>query len=166
MHAKTQESVRAGRFRRAALVLGVAGATAGGMVLGTGVAQAAIGNNPGAVNLNPTSGATSSKPTWATTAGCNSGFQGSAVFREVHSDGTSTNTISPVVNGTAAKFSGTLQASISAIQRAGGIANGHSQELVVICFSGPSLTGSSSPEMDIFIHYSSDGSTYTTSTTP
>jgi hypothetical protein len=158
MHAKTQKSVRAGRFGRAALVLGVLGTTAGGMVLGTGVAQAAVGNNPGAVNLNPTSGST-------TTVGCNAGFQGSAVFREVHSDGKTTNTISPVVNGTSAKFSGTLQASLAQIQAAGGIANGHSQELVVICFSGPSLTGSSSPEMDIYVHYGTNG-TYTTSTTP
>jgi len=151
-----------GRLGRTALVLGVAG----GMLLGAeGIAEAAVGTNPGAVQLNPTSGPTSSTPTWATSVGCSSGFQGSAVLREVHADGTTTNSVSPAVNGTSAPFSGTLQASMSTIKTLGGIANGASQELVVVCFSGPSLTGSSDNEMDIFVTYSADGSTYSTSST-
>jgi len=150
------------RFGRTALVLVVAG----GMFLAVeGAAEAAVGTNPGAVQLSATSGATTAKPTWSTSVACAAGFQGSAVFREVHSDGVSTNSISPVVNGTAAPFSGTLQATIAQIQGAGGIPNGGTQELVVICFSGPSLTGTSDPEMNLFITYSADGSTYTTGST-
>lgn len=151
-----------GRLGRTALVLAVAG----GMLLGAeGIAEASVGNNPGAVNLNPASGATSTKPTWSTTVGCNAGFQGSAVLREVHSDGITTNSVSPAVNGTAAAFSGTLQATMAQIQGAGGIANSGTQELVVVCFSGASLTGSSDNEMDIFVTYSADGTTYSTGTT-
>ena len=146
---------------RTAMVLTVAG----GMLVGAaGIAEASVGNNPGAVNLNPTTGAQTSKPTWATTVACSSGFQGSAVFREVHADGVTTNSISPVVNGTAAPFSGTLQATMAQIKSAGGIATGGTQELVVVCFSGPSLQGSSDNEMNIFVTYNADG-TYTTSTT-
>jgi hypothetical protein len=149
------------RLGRTALVLTVSG----GMLVGAaGIAEASVGNNPGAVNLSPTSGALSSKPTWATTVACGSGFQGSAVFREVQADGVTTNTISPVVNGTAAPFSGTLQATMAQIQTKGGIATGGTQELVVVCFSGASLTGSSDNEMNIFVTYNADG-TYTTGTT-
>ena len=165
MHWKRLKSLKAERFGRTTLLLGVAAATVGGSMLVAGAAQAAIGKNPGAVQLSATSGATTAKPTWSTTVACGAGFQGSAVFREVHSDGTSTNSISPAVNGTATPFSGTLQATIAQIQTAGAIPNGGTQELVVICFSGASTTGTSDPEMDIFITYSADGSTYTTSST-
>lgn len=150
-----------GRLGRTALVLTVAG---GMLFSAAGIAEASVGNNPGAVNLNPTTGPLSSKPTWATTVACNPGFQGSAVLREVHSDGVTTNTVSPVVNGTAAAFNGTLQATMAQIQSAGGIATGSTQELVVVCFSGASLTGTSDNEMNIFVTYNADG-TYTTGTT-
>ena len=166
MNWKIPKPLRGRKVGRTAVLLGVAGATLGFTVLGTGVAHAVVGKNPGAVNLNPTSGATSSTPTWATTQGCASGFQGSAVFREVHSDGTSTNNISAANNNVVAAFSGTLQANLAQIQAAGGIPNGGTQELVVICFSGPSATGSADPEMDIFVTYSADGSTYATSASP
>jgi hypothetical protein len=151
-----------GRLGRTALVLVVAG----GMFLGAeGIAEASVGNNPGAVQLNPASGSTSSTPTWSTSVGCNAGFQGSAVLRDVESDGVTTDSISQAVNGTANPFSGTLQASMAQIQALGSIPNGGTQELVVVCFSGPSLTGTSSPEMNIFVTYSADGSTYSTGST-
>jgi hypothetical protein len=156
---------RPGRLGRAALLLGVAAATVGGMVLSAGAAQALVGTSPGAVQLSPASGPTSDRPTWSTTTACASGFQGSAVLREVHADGVSTNSVSPVVNGTAAPFNGTFQGTMAQVQFFGGIANGGTQELVVICFSGQSLTGSSDPEQDIFVTYSADGSTYSTSST-
>ncbi len=144
---------------------------AGVVVIGAGVlvggcsSSAAQTTNQAAVTLNPSSGAANSTPTWSTSTACASGFQGSAVFREVHNDGTTTNTISPVVNGTAAPFHGTLQASIARIQAAGGVPKGGTQKLVVICFSGESLTGKSEQQMTTYIKYSADGSTYTTSST-
>jgi hypothetical protein len=143
----------------------VAGATIGGTTLiAAGAAQAAIGTQPGHVQLVPASGPTSSTPTWATDEACPTGFQGSAVFEEVHADGTFT-TISPAVNGTATAFTGTLQASIAVIQSIGGIPNGGTQELFVQCASGAGGTGNISNYMNIFITYSANGSTYTTSAT-
>jgi hypothetical protein len=70
------------------------------------------------------------------------------------------------VDGTAVAFHGTLQASIAQIQAVGGIHNGGTQKLVVICFSGPSLTGKSDKEMTTYITYSADGTTYATKATP
>jgi hypothetical protein len=162
------KSLRAGRFGRTALLLGAAGATVGGMLLGAGCSSAP-GQNPAAsgagVALSAASGSTSSTPTWSTTVACPSGYQGSATFKEVHSDGVSTNLIAPIVNGTAAPFQGTLQASIAQIQAAGRIPDGGTQELFVTCFSMQSGLGNGKKEMHIYISYSADGSTYTTSAT-
>ncbi|MBV9447135.1 MAG: hypothetical protein JO345_14740 [Streptosporangiaceae bacterium] len=143
-------------------------AGAGGTLLGGCGTSAAQGtsSSSAAVKLDPSSGATNGRPTWSTSTACASGFQGSAVFREVHSDGTTTNSISPAVNGTTTPFHGTLQASIAEIRSIGGFRNGVTQKLVVICFSGPSLTGNSDREMTTYITYSADGTTYTTSGTP
>jgi len=146
-------------------------AVIGGALLGgyaTQAAQAvsaAMGTQPGTVNLNPTSGPTSGRPTWSTTTACPSGFQDSATFKEVHADGTTTNFIAPIVNKTAAPFSGTLQASVAQIQQAGGIPNGGTQELFVTCYSRYSGTGNAQSEMDIYITYSADGTSYKTTTT-
>ena len=155
------KALASGRVGRTAAVV----ALSGGILVGTaGAALASVGTNPGAVQLNPPTGATTSKPTWSTTVACNAGFQGSAVFREVHADGVTTNSISAAVNGTAAPFSGTLQATMAQIQTAGGIAAGGTQELVVVCFSGASLSGTSDNEMNIFVTYNANG-TYSTSAT-
>lgn len=144
----------------AVVMVGAAGALVGGCS-----SSAAQSTSSAAVTLSPSSGPTSGKPTWSTSIACPSGFQGSAIFRELHNDGTTTNSISPVVNGTASAFHGTLQASIARIQDAGGVPEGGTQKLFVICFSGPSLTGKSDPQMTVYIKYSADGSTYTTSGT-
>lgn len=119
----------------------------------------------GAVRLNPASGSTSGKPTWSTIQACPSGHQGSAVFREVHRDRSSTNSISAATDQVARPFSGTLQASIAQIQAAGGIPDGGTQQFVIVCFSGPSGTGTLDRAMSVYITYSANGSTYTTRTT-
>jgi len=157
---KPLEPRRPGRM---ALLLGVGTATT--VLLGACSSQSSGSSNPAAVQLDPASGPTSSTPTWSTATACVTGFQGSAVFREVHRDGVSTNSISSATYGVTAPFSGKLQAPISAIQAAGGIPNGGTQKLVVICFSGRALTGTSHRQMDVFISYSADGKTYTTSST-
>lgn len=169
------KSLRAGRLARTAAMLAVAGATIGGStLLAAGSAEAAIGTQPGTLVLTPggsTASPTSTSPTWSTTVGCPSGFQSSAVVKEVHADGTTTNSISVFVNSATVPLTGPipaqpLQATAAQIQSTGGIPNGGTQELFVICFSGNSGTGSAQPFMDIFITYSADGSTYTTSATP
>jgi hypothetical protein len=125
----------------------------------------AQGQGAAAVQLVPATGTTSSTPTWKTAMACPKGFQGSATFKEVHADGTSTNLIAPIVNGTASAFSGTLQASIALIKTVGSIANGSTQKLFITCYSAQSGTGKTQNDMAMYITYSSDGSSYTTSAT-
>jgi hypothetical protein len=176
MNASRLESLRAGRFGRTPLLLGAAGAAVGGMLLGAGCSTAApAGQNAAAdatataaagsgVSMSPASGSTNSTPAWSTTTACASGFQGSGIFRAINSAG-HTYSISGATNSVTAPFRGTLLANIAEIQDFGNIPDGGTQELVVICFSGDSLTGSPHEEMTMFITYSADGSTYTTSAT-
>jgi len=164
MNWKIPKPLRGRKVGRTTMLLGVAGATLGALVIGAGTAHAAVGKNPGAVNLNPTTGATSSTPTWATTVGCASGFQGSAVFREVHADGT-TNNISAVTNQVVSPFSGKLEGPLPLIKQLGSIPNGHTQQFVMICFAGPSATGTLDVAMSVYITYSADGTRYTTGAT-
>ena len=70
----------------------------------------------------------------------------------------------PIVNGTNVPFKGTLLASIAKVQFFGGISNGGTQELFVQCASGPGGTGNTQNDMKIYITYSADGTSYTTST--
>jgi hypothetical protein len=161
MNSPKLKSLATGRFGRTVAVV----VMSGGVLVGSaGAAFAAtVGTEPGDVTLNPASGATSLKPTWSTSVACNAGFQGSAVFREVKADGT-TASISPAVNAVTTPFSGTLQATMAQIQSLGAIPAGSTQELVVVCFSGQSETGTSDNEMDTFVTYNSDG-TFTSSGT-
>lgn len=169
------KSLRAGRLARTALMLAVAGATIGGTtLLAAGSAEAAIGTSPGTLVLTPggsTPTPTTTSPTWSTTVGCPTGFQSSAVVKEVHADGVTTNSASVFVNSATVPLTGPipaqpLQATMAGIQSAGGIPNGGTQELFVICYSGNSGTGNAQPFMDVFVTYSADGTTYTTSATP
>jgi hypothetical protein len=114
------------------------------------------------VALNPASGPEGSSPTWATTTACPAGFQGSAVFRAVMASG-QTFSISPATNTVTAPFRGKMELPISEIQALARVPNGSSMEFAVICFSGPSLTGTSHAEMNTFITFA--GGTYTTSST-
>jgi|HubBroStandDraft_1064217.scaffolds.fasta_scaffold87498_2 Bacterial Ig-like domain (group 3) len=166
MVGKKLKSIRVGRFGRAALMLGVATATAGTMVLGAGAAHAqGVGLEPGDVSLSPATGSVDSSPTWATTVGCPTGFQGSAVFR-IEEGGGNTFSLSGAVASVTSAFSGTLQDPLSTIQQVSGLADGGTDELVVYCFAGASLTGASSPEMSTYLTISADGTTYSTSATP
>jgi hypothetical protein len=159
--------------RRRVWLLG--GFAAAGVLLGlwatdAGAAPAALGTNPGAVRLSPASGPTSGKPAWSTSVGCPTGFQQSAVFSEVHADGTTFTTIAPVVDAgvsvsLSAPFSGSLEGTMARVQSVGGIPDGGTQELFVQCASGLGGTGSVKNEMSIYVTYSADGTTYTTSAT-
>jgi hypothetical protein len=160
----------AARVGRPALVPRAAAVAAAGVLLTAGCSSAAAGQNAAStsgtasatVALSAASGSTGSTPTWSTSAACPNGYQGSAIFREIHPDGT-TNDISPAVTGPATPFHGTLQATIAQIQAAGSVPNGGTQEFVILCFAGQSLTGKYLREMHLFIHYSADGKSYTTS---
>jgi hypothetical protein len=167
------KSLHAGRLARSVLLLAVAGATIGGStLLAAGAAEAAVGTQPGTLVLTPggsTASPTSTSPTWSTTVGCPTGFQSSAVVKEAHADGTSSSA-SVFVNSATVPLTGPipaqpLQGTMAQIQSFGAIPNGGTQELYVICYSGNSGTGNAQPYMDLFVTYSADGSTYTTSAT-
>jgi hypothetical protein len=163
MELKTPRPFGPCQLRRAALPMGAAVAATVVLAACSGAGKAPA--QAGAVQLSATRGPTSSRPTWSTSTACPSGLQGSAIFREVHRDGVSTNSISPTVDDATAPFHGTLQAPISMIKAAGGIPNGSTQKLVVICFSSQGGTGTSRQVMNLYITYSADGSSYTTSAT-
>ena len=62
-------------------------------------------------------------------------------------------------------FSGTMLDPIGIIQNVANVPNGSTAELVVICFSGDSLTGNPDLEMQTFVTFSANGFNYTTSST-
>lgn len=119
--------------------------------------------NSAAVQLNPASGPISSTPTWSTNSACPTGYRGSAVFRIVQPNRLTS--LSQATNSVTAPFHGTLLASIATIQSYANIPKGGSAELVVMCYSGDSLTGNPHFEMTTYLTFSSDGQTYTTSAT-
>lgn len=154
---------RLARWLAALVAIGVGVALSSGC--GSNGPTSSAAQAAGTVTLSPPSGPTSSTPTWATSVACPSGYQGSAVFSELHADGKTYTTIAPIVNGTNLPFKGTLLAPISKIQFfSGGVADGGTQELFIQCTSGPGGTGNTQNDMKIYITYSSDGSSYTTST--
>lgn len=118
-------------------------------------------NNPAVVALNPATGSENSTPTWSTQAACPSGYQGSGILRAITPKGTLLS-LSGATNSVTVPFKGTLLGPISEIQNVSNAANGSTQQWVVICFSGPSLTGKSQWEWKLSITYSADGTSYST----
>ncbi|HXL96596.1 MAG TPA: hypothetical protein VN969_47415 [Streptosporangiaceae bacterium] len=164
--------------RRAPLVR-VASVAAAAMLLAAGCsnADAASGNTTAAsgnttsasatgptIHLNPGSGSTSGMPTWSTSAACPAGLQGSAIFRAVSSSGQKYD-ISQALDGANHPLSGTLQANIATIRSFGGVHDGATQELLILCFSGQALTGKFALEEHEYITYSANGKSYATSAT-
>jgi hypothetical protein len=108
----------------------------------------------GGVALHPASGSVNSTPTWSTSTACPAGYQGSAVFRAVRPDGT-TYSISGATDTVTTPFHGTLLGNVAEIASLlNSVPNGTKQKYVVVCFSGPSLTGKEHQEMSMFVTYS------------
>ena len=150
--------------RKGRLVGWFAGVVAvGAGLLGACAAQASQAPQA-SVTLHPASGPTNSTPTWSTNVACPAGFRGSAILRAIKPDGT-TFSLSGVTNSVTAPFSGTLLGSISEIQTVAGVRNGGTEKFVVLCWSGPSATGTPRMEMSMYITYSANGASYTTSAT-
>lgn len=152
------------RLKRAGVLMGMVSATAGAAMLVPAAAQAAtpIGANPGHLSFTPGSGASSTKPTWATDTACSSSFNNSAKLEVVEDNGT-TIAVSGTVTPVTAPFSGTLQANIAGIAAAASMVGGHTYEFVVMCQT-PTLTQHA--EQSTFLTLSADSSTFTTSATP
>jgi len=150
------------------VLLGLAAAAV--MLLGAcGSTPASTGSNgtdssSASVTLNPANGRVSLTPTWSTSTACNTGYRGSAVLRIIEPSG-QTFSLSQANNIVTAPFNGTMLDPIGLIQNVASVPNGGTAELVVICFSGPGLTGTQDGEMHTFVSFSANGFNYTTSST-
>jgi hypothetical protein len=122
------------------------------------------GGGSATVTLNPASGRVSLTPTWSTSIACQAGHQGSAIFRIIQPSGQAFS-LSSANNDVTAPFSGTMLDPIGLIQNVANVPDGGTAELVVICFSGPGLTGTEDREMHTFVTFSANGFNYTTSST-
>jgi hypothetical protein len=150
------------RLKRAGVLLGLVATTVGAAMLVPATAQAAVGKDPGHLSFSPAGGAVASTPTWATDTACANAFNSSAKLFVIKDDGTSIAT-SGTITSVTSPFSGTLQASLSAIVGAAHMVAGHTYEFVVQC---QTATLAQDPEQSEFLTLSADGATYTTSATP
>jgi hypothetical protein len=125
------------------------------------------GGKPAGLALTPASGATTATPTWATTKGCPSSYQGSAQLFELNTDGTVGSIISPTVPNVASPFGGTLLATVGrAISLGSDVTPGGTIRWVVACAAGPGGTEAKTYLDSIYVTLSADGSSYTSSASP
>jgi hypothetical protein len=165
--------ITAGRLRRGAVILGVAGLTAGAAVMTAGSALAGVGSQPGNLSLSAATGALNTTPTWSTTDGCPTGFQGSAQLAEFDTNGNLISRISPTVASVTTAFSGTLDGNVGALMATvngsgqGGItaSNPGTEEWAVGCWTLAGATGSVEYTQSLFISIAAGATTYTTSST-
>ncbi len=158
------------RLKRSAALAGIVGASVTAALLVPGMAQAAggVGSEPGNLAFTPASGPTSTKPTWATTDGCPTGFQSSAVLRIVE-DGGATSNFSVALNAAqfdlSKSFSGTTQGTFAQAVTAFHLVTGNTYEFFVACFDAPATDGNAVDVQSTFWTLNADG-TYSTSATP
>jgi hypothetical protein len=158
----------AGRLRRGSVILGVVGLAAGAAVMSAGSAFAGVGSQPGDLTLSSTTGAVTLSPTWETTDGCPTGFQGSGEISSYTSSGTFVSRVSTIAGSVTAAFGGTLDGNIGQIANQVGVgvaAGGGTMELAVNCYSAAGGTGSAEAVQSIFVTVVASSSTYTTSST-
>jgi len=157
--ARPGRPVLLGLAAAAVMMLGACGSSPGSAGSnGTG----GTGSSSATVTLNPTSGRVSLTPTWSTNAACNTGYRGSAVLRIIEPSG-QTFSLSAADNIVTAPFNGTMLDPLGLIQNVASVPNGSTAELVVICFSGPGLTGTEDREMRTYVSFSANGFNYTSS---
>lgn len=146
------------------MLLALTALTTGPALATGGLALAATGSQPGNLILSPASGAASAQPTWSTTDGCPSGYQGSAEMSEFNTNGTLASRISPVVNGgLTTAFRGTLDGKVGALLRVTDVKKGGTVEFAIGCYSLIGGTGSVKWVQSTAITLSSAGTAYTTS---
>jgi hypothetical protein len=150
-------------LRRAALLFGVVGLTAGAGLLTAGSALALNGSEPGNLILTPASGAAHLQPTWSTKDGCPAGYQGSAQLSEFNTNGTYASAISSVIASPVAAFHGTLLGNVGGILGVTNITKGKTVEFAIGCYSGVATSGKVKYVQSTFLTLSSSGSSYSTS---
>jgi len=147
-------------IRRAAFLLGTIGMIAGAGVTTAGPAMAGVGSEPGHLTFNPPSGATTLTPTWSTSDGCPSGYQGSAQMAIFNVGSTLLSSISNVAYNVTGPFRGELDGSMRAILQFAHVPNGGSLEFTVGCYSQEGGTGNFTWIQSSLVTLSSDGKLY------
>src|SRR5262249_36608845 len=90
---------------RQAVLLGGSVAVAGlSLLSGAGVANAALGTQPGTLTITPATGPLTTVPTWSTTIGCLSTANASAKLLLVNPDGVTLTAYSANINGAASRL--------------------------------------------------------------
>ena len=161
--------LKSARPRRAVRLGLLAVAAAAVVLLGAcssepGTDSTGAGGNSATVSLIPPSGRVQLAPSWATSAGCPTGHQGSAVFRIVTPKGY-TLSVSQANNEVTAPFRGTMLDPLGIIQNVAEVPNGSTAQIVVACFSGQSLGGTQVRGMSTYVTFSANGFNYTSSST-
>ena len=162
---------RVKRLRKAAVLTGAVALVAAASVLGgTGIAHAAVpvsdlGNGLGTLVMSPTSGPTTSTPTWNSPA-CPTTANGSAklLVADPLNPTASTALLAPINNSVTTAFSFTSPAAdelANVLPALFDNVNGDTVEVVVECFPAVSGGGTGVYENDTFLSISADGSTFT-----
>jgi hypothetical protein len=158
------------RLRQAAVLTGAVALVAAASVLGTTQAHAAVpisdlGNGLGTLVMTPTSGPTTSTPTWSSPA-CPSTANGSAklLAADPLNPTASTVLLAPINNSVTTAFTFTSPAAdelANVLPALFDNVNGDTVEVVVECFPQASGLGTGVYENDTFLSISTDGSTFT-----
>src|SRR6516165_3956269 len=128
-------------IRRVVVLFGSVGMIAGAGLLTAGFALASGSLEPGNLSLSQSSGAVTQTPTWSTTDGCPSGFQGSAGLSVFNTDGSLAGPVSPVVASPTAAFQGTLTGDVGSVLATTNVTNGGTVALAIGCYSQASAMG-------------------------
>jgi hypothetical protein len=127
-----------------------------------------VGSEPGELIIKPATGSTSVSPTWSTTDACPVGYQTSAqLYAVIHGGGDLFTWISgtlnpgnnPIPAGQGLQFGDTVQQ----VQIYTKTPNGQTDKWVVRCSALNSGFGDREYVQSVFIHFSADGKSYTTS---
>jgi hypothetical protein len=149
------------RLKRTAILLGAGTLVAGAALLGAAQANAAVGTQPGALQITPTSGPTTTAMNYSTTTACPAGNQGSAVVRLVDPGTGATANASAVNNSVATPFSGAMNATFAQLAGVFPDINGATSEMAVFCFPSPSAVGTPIAVQDTFVTIDAAGANYT-----
>jgi hypothetical protein len=152
-----------GGVRRAVAVAGAVGLTAGAGLLTASSALASSGLQPGALILQPSVGAVSLQPIFATTDGCPTGYQGSAQVSMFAPNGTLLSRISVAVPLPIKAFHGTLDGNIRALLKFAGVPAGGQSQWAVGCYTGPGGTGNVQWVQSMVVKLSADTKSYSSS---
>jgi hypothetical protein len=127
-----------------------------------------VGSEPGKLIIKPASGSTGISPTWSTVDACPDGYQTSAVlYATVYRSAILMQQISGTVNPGASPVPVgeplEIGATVAQVQGVTNTPNGQTDKWVVQCSAGLGGLGNHEDVQYIYVHYSKDGKSYTTS---